>query len=172
MTNTKSAGVTLTLILFLLIPMQGYADMFGFFNKQDVTLSLPVKGRLLNNGEPQQGVKVTRELIYGDTYIDEAISDNNGYFYFDNKTIRTSKPSNMFFNSSLLQSIYIENKKDEDSVLWYTTIQFTEEQALLSDILNNFECELSEEAITYDIPIKNTGQFYTVYTRCNTNSLN
>ena len=166
MTNTKSAGVTLTLILFLLIPMQGYADMFGFFNKQDVTLSLPVKGRLLNNGEPQQGVKVTRELIYGDTYIDEAISDNNGYFYFDNKTIRTSKPSNMFFNSSLLQSIYIENKKDEDSVLWYTTIQFTEEQALLSDILNNFECELSEEAITYDIPIKNTGQFYTVYTRC------
>ena len=172
MTNTRSAGVTLTLILFLLIPMQGCADMFGFFNKQDVTLSLPVKGRLLNNGEPQQGVKVTRELIYGDTYIDEAISDNNGYFYFDNKAIRSSKPSSMFFNSSLLQSIYIENKKDEDSILWYTTIQFTEEQALLSDILNNFECELSEEAITYDIPIKNTGQFYTVYTRCNTNSLN
>ncbi|MBH0014495.1 hypothetical protein I6F66_20820 [Pseudoalteromonas sp. NZS100_1] len=140
--------------------------MFGFFNKQDVTLSLPVKGRLLNKGEPLQGVKVTRELIYGDTYIDEAISDNNGYFYFDNKTIRTSKPSNMFFNSSLLQSIYIENKKDEDSILWYTTIQFTEEQVLLSDILNNFECELTEEPITYDIPIKNTGQFYTVYTRC------
>ncbi|KAA1154016.1 hypothetical protein EU510_09305 [Pseudoalteromonas sp. FUC4] len=140
--------------------------MFGFFNKQDVTLSLPVKGRLLNKGEPQQGVKVTRELIYGDTYIDEAISDNNGYFYFDNKTIRSSNPSNMFFNSSLLQSIYIGNKQDEDSILWYTTIQFTEEQALLSDILNNFECELSKEAITYDIPIKNTGQFYTVYTRC------
>ncbi|WP_225913145.1 transthyretin-like family protein [Pseudoalteromonas arctica] len=172
MTNTRSTGVTLTLILFLLIPMQGCADMFGFLNKQDVTLSLPVKGRLLNNGEPQQGVKVTRELIYGDTYIDEAISDNNGYFYFDNKTIRSSKPSSMFFNSSLLQSIYIENKKDEDSILWYTTIQFTEEQALLSDILNNFECELSEEARTYDIPIKNTGQFYTVYTRCNTNLLN
>ncbi|WP_225305702.1 DUF6795 domain-containing protein [Pseudoalteromonas sp. TAB23] len=106
------------------------------------------------------------ELIYGDTYIDEAISDNNGYFYFDNKTIRSSKPSNMFFNSSLLQSIYIKNKKDEDSILLYTTIQFTEEQALLSDILNNFECELSEEATTYDIPIKNTDQFYTVYTRC------
>ncbi|PLT26159.1 hypothetical protein CXF89_06750 [Pseudoalteromonas sp. MelDa3] len=140
--------------------------MFGFFNKQDVTLSLPVKGRLLNNDEPQQGIKVTRELIYGDTYIDEAISDSNGYFYFNERTIRSSKPSNMFFNSSLLQSIYIENKKDEDSILWYATIQFTEEQALLSDILNNFECELSEAAITYDIPIKNSGQFYTVYTRC------
>ncbi|WP_231609722.1 MULTISPECIES: transthyretin-like family protein [unclassified Pseudoalteromonas] len=166
MIKARSASVTLTLILFLLIPMQGCADMFGFFNKQDVTLSLPVKGRLLNNGEPQQGVKVTRELIYGDTYIDEAISDSAGYFYFNNKKIRSSKPSNMFFNSSLLQSIYIENKKDEDSILWYTTIQFTEEQVLLSDILNNFECELTEEPITYDIPIKNTGQFYTVYTRC------
>ena len=53
MTNTRSASVALTLILFLLIPMQGCADMFGFFNKQDVTLSLPVKGRLLNNDEPQ-----------------------------------------------------------------------------------------------------------------------
>ncbi|KKN68298.1 hypothetical protein LCGC14_0453110 [marine sediment metagenome] len=166
MTNTRSASVALTLILFLLIPMQGCADMFGFFNKQDVTLSLPVKGRLLNNDEPQQGIKVTRELIYGDTYIDEAISDSNGYFYFNKRTIRSSKPSNMFFNSSLLQSIYIGNKKDEDSILWYATIQFTEEQALLSDILNNFECELSEAAITYDIPIKNSGQFYTVYTRC------
>ena len=166
MTNTRSASVALTLILFLLIPMQGCADMFGFFNKQDVTLSLPVKGRLLNNDEPQQGIKVTRELIYGDTYIDEAISDSNGYFYFNKRTIRSSKPSNMFFNSSLLQSIYIGNKKDEDSILWYATIQFTKEQALLSDILNNFECELSEAAITYDIPIKNSGQFYTVYTRC------
>ncbi|XQF91504.1 hypothetical protein ACOBV8_21805 (plasmid) [Pseudoalteromonas espejiana] len=72
----------------------------------------------------------------------------------------------MFFNSSLLQSIYIGNKQDEDSILWYATIQFTQEQALLSDILNNFECELGEEAITYDIPIKNSGQFHTVYTRC------
>ena len=164
MSNIKLGAVTL--ILFLLIPMQGCAGMFGFFNKQNVTLSLPIKGRLLSNGEPQQGVKVTRELIYGGTYIDEAISDSNGYFYFDSKIIRSSKPSSMFFNSSLLQSIYIGNKQDEDSILWYTTVQFTEKQAQLSDILNNFECELSEEATTYDIPIKNTGHFFTVYTRC------
>ena len=72
----------------------------------------------------------------------------------------------MFFNSSLLQSIYIGNKKDEDSILWDTSIQFTQEQALLSDMLNHFECDLSEEAETYDIPIKDTGQYYTVYTRC------
>ena len=166
MTNSKLSGVTLTLILFLLFPIQGCADMFGFFNKQDVTLSLQIKGRLLKSGEPQAGVKITRELIYGDTYIDEVVSDSNGDFYFENKTIRSSNPSNMFFNSSLLQSIYIGNNQDEDSILWYATIQFTEEQALLSDILNNFKCELGEEAITYDIPIKYSGQFYTVYTRC------
>lgn len=166
MVISKLAGITLTLILFLLFPIQGCADMFGFFNKHDVTLSLQIKGRLLKNGEPQVGVKITRELIYGDTYIDEVVSDSNGDFYFDNKTIRSSNPSNMFFNSSLLQSIYIGNEQDEDSILWYATIQFTEEQALLSDILNNFECELGKEAITYDIPIKNSGQFHTVYTRC------
>ncbi len=166
MTNSKLSGVTLTLILFLLFPIQGCADMFGFFNKQDVTLSLQIKGRLLKNGKPQAGVNITRELIYGDSYIDKVITDSNGEFYFKNKTIRSSNPSNMFFNSSLLQSIYIGNNQDEDSILWYATIQFTEEQALLSDILNNFKCELGEEAITYDIPIKNSGQFYTVYTRC------
>ena len=138
----------------------------AFVNKQDVTLSLSIKGRLLSKGEPQQGVTVTRELIYGDTYIDEAISDNNGYFYFDNKTIRSSKPSNMFFNSSLLQSIYIKNKKDEDSVLWILSTVFTEQQDLLADKLIDLECELTKEPITYDIPIKNTGHFFTVYTRC------
>lgn len=166
MTTLKLAGVTLTLILFLLFPIQGCADMFGFFNKQDVTLSLQIKGRLLKSGEPQAGVKITRELIYGDTYTDEVISDSNGDFYFKSKAIRSSNPSNMFFNSSLLQSIYIGNTKDEDSILWDATIQFTQEQVLLSDMLNHFECDLSEEAITYDIPIKNTGQFHTVYTRC------
>lgn len=166
MTTLKLAGVTLTLILFLLFPIQGCADMFGFFNKQDVTLSLQIKGRLLKSGEPQAGVKITRELIYGDTYTDEVISDSNGDFYFKSKAIRSSNPSNMFFNSSLLQSIYIGNTKDEDSILWDATIQSTQEQVLLSDMLNHFECDLSEEAITYDIPIKNTGQFHTVYTRC------
>ncbi|WP_247655221.1 DUF6795 domain-containing protein [Pseudoalteromonas sp. MMG007] len=166
MNDTKLKSVTLIFLLFLLFPIQGCAGMFGFFNKQDVTLSLQIKGRLLKNGEPQVGVKITRELIYGGTYTDEVTSDSNGDFYFKNKTIRSSNPSNMFFNSSLLQSIYIGNKQDEDSILWYATIQFTQEQALFSDILNNFECELSEEAITYDMPIKGTGQFYTVYTRC------
>ena len=117
MTSSRLAGVTLTLILFLLFPIQGCADMFGFFNKQDVTLSLQIKGRLVKNGEPQAGVKITRELIYGDTYTDEVISDSNGDFYFKSKTIRSSNPSNMFFNSSLLQSIYIGNKKDEDVYL-------------------------------------------------------
>jgi len=97
MTSSRLAGVTLTLILFLLFPIQGCADMFGFFNKQDVTLSLQIKGRLLKNGEPQAGVKITRELIYGDTYTDEVISDSNGDFYFKSKTIRSSNPSNMFF---------------------------------------------------------------------------
>ncbi|MDN3384008.1 hypothetical protein QL995_15305 [Pseudoalteromonas sp. APC 3358] len=166
MIKTRTAGVTLTLILFLLIPMQGYADMFGFFNKQDVTLSLSIKGRLLSNGEPQQGVTVTRELIYGDTYVDEAISDSNGYFYFNNKKIRSSKPSNMFFNSSLMQSIHIKNKNTDDSVLWVLNTLFTEHQGLFADNLSNLECELAEEPITYDIPIKNTGHFFTVYTRC------
>ncbi|WP_225305703.1 hypothetical protein [Pseudoalteromonas sp. TAB23] len=48
MITTRLVGVTLTLIL--LIPMQGFADMFSLFNKQDVTLSLSIKGRLLKQG--------------------------------------------------------------------------------------------------------------------------
>lgn len=43
---------------------------------------------------------------------------------------------------------------------------FTEHQGLFADNLSNLECELTEEPITYDIPIKNTGHFFTVYTRC------
>ncbi|MBQ4833827.1 hypothetical protein J8L70_11295 [Pseudoalteromonas sp. MMG010] len=142
--------------------------MFGFFKKQDVTLSPAIKGRILREGVAQKHIKITRKLTYGDEYIDKTHSDENGYFSFEKKQISSSNPNNMFFNSSLGQHLYIGNEDDENenTVLWYTFISFVEQQDSLIPYLSNFVCDLQLKAQTIDIAIPNTPHAITVYTRC------
>ena len=167
MTSSRLAGVTLTLILFLLFPIQGCADMFGFFNKQEFYLSAPVKGQLLDNGQPVANTKVMRSLTYGDEYVDETTTDEQGYFTFTEKTIKTGKPSNMFDNDSLVQHIYLENGTPEGIVLWYTLVSIHEDSDTLKALLAHLECDIGQEPQTYDIPIKeDTSHTFAIYTSC------
>lgn len=109
-------------IAIIFTTTQAYADIFGFFNKQDFVLSAPMKGQLLDKGQPVANAKVVRALTYGDEYKDEAITDHNGFFTFTEKSIKTSKPANMFDNESLVQHVYLENGTPEGVVFWYTTV--------------------------------------------------
>ena len=146
---------------------QACADMFGFFNKQDFILSAPMKGQLLDNGQPVANTKVMRSLTYGDEYVDETTTDEQGYFTFTEKTIKTGKPSNMFDNESLVQHIYLENGTPEGVVLWYTTVSMHEGSNTLKNLLANLECDIAEEPQTYDIPIEEAPEhFFTIYGAC------
>ncbi|WP_301003270.1 DUF6795 domain-containing protein [Pseudoalteromonas sp.] len=141
--------------------------MFGFFNKQDFVLSAPVKGQLLDKGQPVANTKVVRSLTYGDEYKDEAITDDNGFFNFKAKTIRTSKPANMFDNESLHQHIYLENGTPEGVVLWYTIVSMHEKSDTLKNLLAYLECDIAKAPQTYDIPIKEASEhFFTIYGAC------
>lgn len=154
-------------IIFSITTTQACADMFGFFNKQDFVLSAPVKGQLLDKGQPVANTKVVRALTYGDEYKDEAITDDNGFFNFKAKTIRTSKPSNMFDNESLHQHIYLENGTPEGVVLWYTIVSMHEKSDTLKNLLANLECDIAKAPQTYDIPIEEAPEhFFTIYGAC------
>ncbi len=143
---------------------QACADMFGFFNKQDFVLSASVKGQLLDKGQPVANTKVVRALTYGDEYKDEAITDNNGFFNFKAKTIRTSKPSNMFDNESLHQHIYLENGTPEGVVLWYTIVSIHEDSETLERLLSDLQCDTATEPQTYDILIEEAPEHsFTIY---------
>ncbi len=154
-------------IIIIFTTTQACADMFGFFNKQDFILSAPVKGQLLDDGQPVANTKVTRTLIYGDEYIDEATTDSDGHFSFPKKAIKTSKPSNMFDNESLIQHIYLENGTPEGIVLWYVTVSLHEESGTLTELLTSLVCDISKEPQTYDLPIKEAPEHvFTIYTTC------
>lgn len=166
-TSISAFKAILLVILFSITSTQACADMFGFFNKQDFVLSAPVKGQLLDKGQPVANTKVVRSLTYGDEYKDEAITDDNGFFTFTEKSIKTSKPANMFGNESLVQHVYLENGTPEGVVLWYTTVSMYEGSDTLKNLLANLECDIAEEPQTYDIPIEEAPEhFFTIYGAC------
>ena len=154
-------------IAIIFTTTQAYADIFGFFNKQDFVLSAPMKGQLLDKGQPVANAKVVRALTYGDEYKDEAITDHNGFFTFTEKSIKTSKPANMFDNESLVQHVYLENGTPEGVVLWYTIVSIHEDSETLERLLSDLQCDTSTEPQTYDIPIEEAPEhFFTIYGAC------
>ena len=78
--------IVVVAILILFTTTQVFANMFGFLNKQNFVLSPPIKGQLLDKGQPVANTKVVRLLTYGDEYKDETITDGNGFFNFKAKT--------------------------------------------------------------------------------------
>lgn len=144
-----------------------FADMLGFLKKQDVVLSREVQGLLLDNGRPLSNIKVFRVLTYGEEYLDQVITDENGHFYFPEKIIRTSKPSQMFFNSNLHQHIYAKTTNDDELVVWYGNIIQAEDSETLTELLSDLVCDITDDAKTYDIPAKeDPSKLFVIYTRC------
>ena len=76
-------------LLILFTTTQVFANMFGFFSKEEFELSAPVEGRLLYEEQPVAGKKVFRKLNYGDDYIDEVTTGTDGRFSFPEKVIKT-----------------------------------------------------------------------------------
>ncbi|MBH0059265.1 hypothetical protein I6F65_20190 [Pseudoalteromonas sp. SWXJZ94C] len=165
--SLKKLLLVIASITVIFTTPQAFANMFGFFDKQEFVLSAPVKGQLLNEGQPVADTKVIRSLTYGDEYLDETITDSNGNFSFAEKIIKTSKPSNMFDNGSLIQHIYLENGTPEGVVLWAVRVTLHEQSNTLKRLLANLVCEISKEPQTFDIPIEeDTSHTYAIYTSC------
>ena len=164
----KRRFIVVVSIAFLsLVSTLVFADMFGLLKKQDVVLSREVHGLLLDNGQPLSNVKVFRVLTYGEEYLDQVVTDENGHFYFPDKIIRSSKPSQMFFNSSLNQHIYAKTDNDDELVLWYARIIQAEDSETLTELLNHLVCDITNDAKTYDIPAKeDPSKLFVIYTRC------
>lgn len=164
----KNQRLIIAFIFFLLFfSTVAFANMFGFFNRQDFVLSREVQGQLLDKGKPVANVTVVRSLIYGDEHSDTVVTDKNGYFTFPEWVIRTSKPSQMFFNSSLLQHIYLPSESSEDFTLWYTSVAQNEESETLRELLGHLVCDINDQAKTYDMPVKEYPEnAFVVYTRC------
>lgn len=158
--------LAIAILCILFTTTQVFADMFGFSKKQEFVLSAPVEGQLLNDGKPFANEKVTRLLSYGKEYVDETVTNKDGYFSFQEKVIKTSKPENMFDNESLFQHIYIQDDNEEITI-WAVRVVLHEKSNTLKKLLAELKCDIKHAPDTYDIPIEEApNHTYAIYTPC------
>lgn len=156
--------IAFLLVIFLKLAddnkSEGGAMLVDWFKKVDVHLCPEVKGRIVYQGEPVEGLKVLRQLVYNDLDVikDEVITDVNGEFYFSEKNIKLAKRKLGFQYRATHQIISIIDKekkyrlwdKDHQYRLWEVTQPETSPIPNFMDKLKNMRCDLDNPEVIFD----------------------
>ncbi|MCP5078986.1 MAG: carboxypeptidase regulatory-like domain-containing protein [Psychromonas sp.] len=135
--------------------------MFGLFKRYDVEMSPQIQGRITDNGTPVSGIKVTRSLSYegfdkGKEQLEYTTTNNDGQFYFTEKTIKSRKPSDIVGqNMRVKQSIYVE-REDQLFSLWFAR-KIWKPIKPLSDLLLQLNCDLQAKEVQHEIDTSKDG---------------
>lgn len=153
-------------LCLMVVVLPTYAGGLLMFGKKKVYLSPEIHGTLLNHGKPVPAIEITRLLAYEEDYIDTAITDSNGKFYFPEKVIESSRPNNPFNETRIVQAITIEDHTFEGHdngdyiFLWghqrgrITRVDITDER------LSRIVFDLSFTKTGYDFIDPDTGKRY------------
>ena len=130
--------------------------MFGWFKKQDVFLSSEVSGVVTEDGKPVANIEITRSLMYIDEkdHRDTATTDEQGHFYFPQKSIRSSIPSKPFSEDRVWQEIFID-RDGELIPLWIATHVGITEIPEYTKKLKFLNCELINKRVRFDFKNNN-----------------
>ena len=143
--------ILLTLTLTLIYPRHVMADMFSWFKKYDVHLCPAVQGTITENGKPLAGIRVFRELDYDKSYTDDAVTDENGHFYFAEKNIKSRLSGNKFDQSKSRQVISLDYQ-GKLFLLWYLNTSSIKPQQAVVQRLASLNCDLSNEELEHVFP--------------------
>lgn len=130
---------------------EGVAGMFGFGKKVDVFLCPEVHGQITLNGEPLSGVKVMREVVYDDEFVDYAVTSGSGAFTFGELHTRSRTPGRPFDETRTVQAITAEYQ-DKQYLLWAYATDSISEESSISERLGSLRCDLSDEEIYHHFP--------------------
>lgn len=145
--NKRLAAVAL--VVAVLLPMEEvFAGMFGFIKKYDVHLSPEVRGRILRDGEPVQGMQVSRSLTYEDELIDRTTTDRDGRFSFPSKSIQSRLPGRPLTEMRTHQIVYA-TEKGKHFILWHYTAESIEPETTVTEKLSELNCDLSNPEKLY-----------------------
>ena len=125
--------------------------MFSWLKKYDVYLSPAVIGKITLDGKPLHSIKVFRELDYGKSYTDEAVTNVQGEFQFPEKHIKSRLPGNKFDQSKIRQVISLDHH-GKTFVLWYLNTSSIKPQHAIVQRLATLNCDLSNEELEHIFP--------------------
>ena len=147
--------VLLLILLTVIFPTEGMADMFGFFKKYDVHLCPEVKGQILNQGKPLVGKKVIRFLSYVDQKerFDHGVTDEEGRFSLPEVNIRSKMPGNFMVEHNTLQMIYIE-QNNKKYTLWNSNLPGYKPISAYNRKLSSLHCDLISPDVSFEFANK------------------
>ncbi|MGJ8580822.1 MAG: DUF6795 domain-containing protein [Psychromonas sp.] len=157
------------LVLLLISSDFASAGVFGFFDRETFLLSPPIQGQVVVSGKAVIGKTIYRELYYDGRHLDHTVTDKQGDFTFPASTIRTSIPSSMFGNGSLMQHIYVGEPGVDEFTLWLSKLFYNgnQDSLTLKQKLIGLRCDIDKQAHTYDISVQeNPEQQIVIHTLC------
>ncbi|CAG19480.1 hypothetical protein PBPRA1069 [Photobacterium profundum SS9] len=137
--------------------------MFWPFKRYDVEMSPPVAGRLTDGGKPVVGVMITRAIFYqgykdGKGQITTTFTDDTGRFEFDEMTIRSRYPGDIFGqNFPVSQNIYVGEPEKGDVHLLWAASKGVKSLPTLSRLMADLESDLDNPDYLYEIDTSDDG---------------
>ncbi|MGM0433306.1 MAG: DUF6795 domain-containing protein [Pseudomonadota bacterium] len=134
------------------------SGLLAWLKRYDVELSPTVEGRLTESGTALKGVRITRELNYEKSYVDETYTDEEGRFSFTPKTIRSRLPRRPLTEARTIQVIVAHTNKD-DLLLWQAATDALEIPETLRNYLSQLDCDVQNPQRTHHLPNKEHPHF-------------
>jgi len=134
------------------------AGIFGFLKKYDVKLFPPVEGRLLQNGEPLEGVEIVREAAYDDVETETTVTVTGGRFSFPRWITKSNTPGKPLAEVRLRQ-VVAAKYRGEYYLLWHHTTDQITQEPVITDLLGRLDCDIVNEQADYYFPIPDSPGF-------------
>ena len=115
-----------------------------------VELCPEVKGQLTLNGKPVANQLIQRGLTLEDEEIDEAYTDELGFYSFPAKSIKSRKPSSIFYES-MIRVVIVTHFESHLHTLWFGFQHGLKTPIELQKRLINLNADLSAEEIKHQI---------------------
>lgn len=131
----------------------------GLFAKETIHLCPEVKGRIVLDGKPVEGVEILRQLAYNDDKLrkDTTYTDSNGEYYFPEVNIKRH-PSRMSITHQQTRQVIIivdEDKKYRKHIediyyrLWNVKHKGTKPTVSFTEKLGELNCDLSDPEVYF-----------------------
>ncbi len=127
--------------------------MLGMLKQYTVELSPEVNGRISNNGTPIENLLIERSLTYaGEEYLDNGITNANGEFSFEARSIKSRLPGNILHEPVVRQVIeFTMDDNNSEIYIWATNQHDITCPAICKSHLSNLISDIRNEEEVFEL---------------------
>ena len=129
-----------------------------------------VKGRVTLEGNPLANQKIERILIFEDDECDYTYTDEDGYFSFAAKSLKSKLPGNIFYET-VVNIVLVTKYNEHDYMLWHASQHGLKTPSEFKKHLLELNADLSTEEIKHHlVNSKKTSEEHYIFSICRWNN--